>query len=130
MEHRSNSNGLETFLEHWGLLITAVIAVVASQLLLFVMGLRGVRWIWGFVAGLTLLFAGGGLIAYAKLTVYKSGKFLTLGLNSVPEHLRGHYRAGVGECCCSGSSCLCVSWSRNNDTGQQSAPPNAASPTP
>ncbi len=37
---------------------------------------------------------GGFLIAYAKLPVYRSGRFFTFGLNSVPEHLRGFYRWG------------------------------------
>ena len=94
MEHRSHSNGLQTFLEHWGFLVIAVVAFLASQVLMFFTRLTGAPWIWFFVASFALMFAGGGLIGYAKFPVYRSGRFFTFGLKSVPEHLMRHYRWG------------------------------------
>lgn len=94
MEHQSRSNGLRTFVEHWGLLLTAVIAVLGSQVLLFFTRLSGTPWIWFFVASFALMAAGGGLIVYAKLPVYRSGRFFRFGLKSVPEHLQRFYRWG------------------------------------
>jgi hypothetical protein len=94
MEHRKQSNGLKTFLEHWWLVLVAVIAIVSSQILNFFMQLSGTPWIWFFVAGFTLMLLGGGLIGYAKFPVYRSGRFFTFGLKSVPKHLAGYYRWG------------------------------------
>jgi hypothetical protein len=94
MEHRSRSNGLETFLEHWGFVVVAVIAILVSQILMFFMRLSGAPWIWFFVASFALMTVGGGLMCYAKLPVYRSGRFFTFGVKSVPEHLAGHYRWG------------------------------------
>lgn len=94
MDRRSHSNGLETFLEHWGLLITIIIAVIAGKALDFFMALSGTRWIWFFVASFALMIVGGGLIAYAKLPAYRSGRFFTFGLKSVPQQLHGFYRWG------------------------------------
>ena len=94
MEHYPQSNGLQTFLEHWGMLLMAVLAVVASQVLMFFTRLTGAPWIWFFVVSFTLLLVGGGLIVYAKFPVYRSGRFFTFGLRSVPEHLAGYYRWG------------------------------------
>jgi hypothetical protein len=92
MEHRNQSNGLQTFLEHWGLVLTAVIAVLASQVLMFFRRLSGTPWIWFFVASFALMVLGGGLVVYAKLPVYRNGRFFTFGLKSVPEHLLRFYR--------------------------------------
>jgi hypothetical protein len=94
MEHRSRSNGLETFLENWGFMIVAIIAGLASQVLMFFMRLSGTPWIWFLVASFVLITVGSGLICYAKFPVYRSGRFLTFGVKSVPEHLAGHYRWG------------------------------------
>src|SRR6266487_1547686 len=94
MEHRSHSNGLQTFLEHWGFFLGALVAFLASQVLLFFMRLSGTPWIWFFVASFALMIVGGGLIGYAKFPVYRSGRFFTFGLNSVAEHLQGFYHWG------------------------------------
>ena len=94
MDRQSHNNGLETFLEHWGLLITVIIAVVAGKALDSFMALSGAPSIWFFVASFALMVVGGALIVYAKLPVYRSGRFFTLGLKSVPAHLQGFYRWG------------------------------------
>lgn len=94
MEHRSQSSGLQTFLEHWGIVLVGVITFLASQMLLFFIQLSGTPWIWFFVASFALMFVGGGLIGCAKFPVYRSGRFFTYGVKSVPEHLRGYYRWG------------------------------------
>jgi len=91
MDRQSRSNGLETFFEHWGLLITVILAAVAGKALTFFMALSGAPWIWFFVASFALMVVGGTLIVYAKLPVYRGGRFFTFGLKSVPAHLQGFY---------------------------------------
>ena len=71
--------------------LTAIIAVVCSQVLMFFFNLRGQPWIYFFVASVVLLISGATLILYAKLPVYRSGRFFTFGVKSVPERLAGHY---------------------------------------
>ena len=94
MDRRSQSNGLETFLEHWWVWITVVVAIITERVLGFFMGLSGMPCIWFFVASFALMAVGGGLIGYAKLPVYRSGRFFTFGLKSVPEELLGFFRWG------------------------------------
>jgi len=94
MDTHRQSNGWQTFLEHWGLLVTAIVAGVASQVVTFFTELSGALWMWFFAAGFAQLIVGGCLIAYAKFPVYRSGRFFTFGIKSVPEHLRGCYRWG------------------------------------
>ena|SRR5881394_4051761 len=94
MEYRSQSSGLQTFLEHWGFLVIAVLVLECSQALMFFIGLRGERWIWFFVASMVLLLCGASLIVYAKIPAYRSGRFCTFGVKSVPKHLAVYYRWG------------------------------------
>jgi hypothetical protein len=94
MDYRKQSNGWLTYLEHWNIAIVSVIALVASRVLDFFMRLSGAPWLWFFFAGFALMILGGGLIAYAKLPVYRSGRFFTFGLKTVPQHLRGFYGWG------------------------------------
>ncbi len=94
MDRDSHSNGLETFLEHWGLVIMALVVVVTGKMLTFLLGLSGTAWILFFVASFALLIIGGTLIGYAKFPVYRSGRFFTYGEKCVPEQLRGLYRWG------------------------------------
>jgi len=94
MDTHRQSNGLQTFLGHWGFLLAAVVAILASQVLMFFTRLTGARWIWVFVASFALLIVGGCLIGYSKFPVYRSGRFFTFGVKSVPEHLREFYRWG------------------------------------
>ncbi|MEI8291031.1 MAG: hypothetical protein WCH99_16320 [Verrucomicrobiota bacterium] len=94
METQKDSRGLRTFLEHWNFAFVAFFAIVASQVLEFFSRLCGTPWIAFFVAGFALMVLGGGLIVYAKFPVYRSGRFFTFGIKSVPEHLRRVYRRG------------------------------------
>ncbi len=94
MDRRSHTNGLETFLEHWGILVTVLVAVVAGKLLTFFAGLSGLPWLWYLAASFALMVVGGGLIGYAKLPVYRNGRLFTFGLKAVTEELHGFYRWG------------------------------------
>jgi hypothetical protein len=82
------------FLEHWGMILTAVIACIVSEVLIFFTNLSGTPWIYFFVASFVFLFSGCALIAFAKYPVYRSGRFFTFGLKSVPQQLLGYYRWG------------------------------------
>ena len=94
MEHGRKSNGLHTFFEHWGLFLNTIIVIVLAQVLTFFINLTGAPWIWFCVASFAPLTAGGCLLTYAKFPTYRKGKFLTFGINSAPEHLKGFYRWG------------------------------------
>ncbi len=94
MDRHTRRTGWETFHEHWGLPITVVTALVVGKVLTFFMGLSGTPWIWCFVAAFALMIFGAGLIGYAKLPVYRSGRVFSFGLRSVPQQLLGYYRWG------------------------------------
>jgi hypothetical protein len=94
MERRKQGNGLETFLENWGGLLIILIALITSQILMFFINLRGKPWIYFSIAGMVLQVLGAALILYAKLPVYRSGRFFTFGVKSIPKHLAGIYRWG------------------------------------
>jgi hypothetical protein len=94
MDHRSEHNGLQTFLEHWGILLFGATALLVSQALTFLQQLSGAPWIWFCAIGFALMIIGGSWIGYAKLPVYRSGRFFTFGVKSVPRHLLRHYRWG------------------------------------
>ena len=94
MEHRGHSNGLQTFLEHYGFLLTAILAVLCSQVLMFFFNLKGEPWIYFFVASMVLLTCGAALIVYAKMPLYRSRRFFTFGIKSVPKDLISYYRWG------------------------------------
>jgi hypothetical protein len=94
MEHRSQSNGLQTFLEHWWFLSIAIIAILTSQILAFFTGLSGTPWIWCYSIGLAVAAVGVLLIFYAKLPLYRQRRFLTFGSRALPESRRSFYRWG------------------------------------
>ena len=94
MDYRGKDNGWITFLEHWGLALTAAISLLTAQLFLYLINLSGVPWIAFFFVSLILLFLGAGLIVLAKLPLYRSGRFLTFGVKTIPDHLKSHYRWG------------------------------------
>jgi hypothetical protein len=94
MDYRKEDNGLLTFVEHWNILIAGVITVIAIRGANFFMKLSGAPWLWFFSAAFALMIFGGGLISYAKLPVYRSGRFFTFGRKSVPVQLQAAYRWG------------------------------------
>src|SRR5215469_6037755 len=96
METQKNSNGWQTFFENWWFASCAIVAFFTFQVLEYFQNLNGTPFICLFVAGFALMIFGGGLIGYAKLPVYRSGRFLTFGLKSVPDHLQRFYRWGWG----------------------------------
>ncbi len=94
MESQTKNNGWVTFLEHWGFLLMAILAAGISLALPFFYHLKGTPWIYFFIASSTLLISGAALILYAKIPVYRSGRFFTFGAKSIPESLRRIYRWG------------------------------------
>ena len=94
MDTNRQSNGLQTFLEHWGFLVLIIVVCLTAEGIRFFVKLSGAPWNWFFVSSSTLLITGGGLIGYAKFSAYRNGRFFTFGLASVPESLRGVYRWG------------------------------------
>jgi hypothetical protein len=94
MEYQRNSNGLITFLEHWWLLLVAIVALLTSQLLTFFAGLTGVRWIWCYAVALAVAAVGVSLIFYAKIPLYRQWRFFTFGSGALPEGRRPFYRWG------------------------------------
>jgi len=112
MEQHRQSNGLKTFLEHWGLSLTPFLVFLVSPLLFFFMRLSGASWIWFFAASFALMISGGSLICYAKFPIYRRGRLFTFGIKSVPEHLAGYYRWGWRVFLFGVVLSLCLSFSR------------------
>jgi hypothetical protein len=94
MEHRRQSNGLWTFLEHWWYLLLAAFVILASQVLDFLARLSGIPWIWCYSVGLAVAAVGVSLIFYAKLPLYRQRRFFTFGSRALPESKRPFYRWG------------------------------------
>ena len=94
MDTHRQSNGLQTFLEHYWFLTIGVSAVLASLVLGFFSRLTGTPWIWCYAVA--LLFAGIGvsLIFFAKLPLYRERRFFTFGSRALPEGRRVFYRWG------------------------------------
>jgi hypothetical protein len=112
MENHRRTNGLVTFLEHWGLLLTAALGLLVSQVVVFFMRLSGTPWIWFFGASFALMIIGGTLIACAKFPAYRSGRFFAFGPKSVPAHLQVYYRWGWRVFAFGVVLSLCLLWSR------------------
>ena len=94
MEYHRQDNGLLAFLEHWGFLVGALSVFVFTKVLDFFFNLNGELWIYLFAASMGLLITGAGLIFFAKIPVYRSGRFLTFGLKSIPRRLVVFYKWG------------------------------------
>jgi hypothetical protein len=94
MELRSQSNGLRTFLEHWGFLTVAVAFILTTAVLDFFTNLSGMSWIWCYGGALAIATVGAFLIFYAKLPLYRQRRFLTFGSRALPETSRPFYRWG------------------------------------
>jgi hypothetical protein len=94
MDTHRQSNGLQTFLEHYWFLVIAISALVASQLLSFFTRLTGTPWIWCYGVGLFVATVGVALIFYSKLPLYRQRRFFTFGSAALPESRRSFYRWG------------------------------------
>jgi hypothetical protein len=94
MEHRNQSNGWQTFLEHWWFVLMPAIAFLMTQFLEFFTRLTGTPWIWCYGIGLAVAAVGTSLIFYAKLPLYRQRQFLTFGSRALPESSRPFYRWG------------------------------------
>jgi hypothetical protein len=94
MDYRRQSNGLVTFLEHWWLLLVAVVALLTTQLLTFLTRLAGTRWVWCYAIGLAVAAVGLSLIFHAKIPLYRQRRFFTFGSAALPESKRPFYRWG------------------------------------
>jgi hypothetical protein len=113
MDYQRHSNGLVTFLEHWWLVVTAIVALLMSQLLTFFAELTGTRWIWCYGIGLTVSAVGVSLIFCAKIPLYREGRFFTFGSGALPESRRAFYRWGYRCCIFAFALLLCLLLSRS-----------------
>ncbi|MCL5096759.1 MAG: hypothetical protein M1608_04370 [Candidatus Omnitrophica bacterium] len=94
MDTHRQSNGLQTFLEHYWFLVIGVSAVLASLVLSFFSRLTGTPWICCYGIGLAVAEVGVSLIFYAKLPLYRQRRFLTFGSRALPDSSRPFYRWG------------------------------------
>ncbi|MGH8024109.1 MAG: hypothetical protein ACRED1_11035 [Limisphaerales bacterium] len=94
METSKDTNGLQTFLEHWEFALLAVFAIVILLIVDFFLNLREWPWIILCFASFALMICGAVLIGSAKPPVYRDGRFFTFGVNSVPDRSRRLYRLG------------------------------------
>src|ERR1044071_3181596 len=94
MDTHRQSNGLQTFLEHYWFLVIAVSAFASSLVMSFFSRLAGTSWIWCYGAALFVAGVGVALIFYSKLPLYRQRRFFTFGSGALPESLRACYRWG------------------------------------
>jgi hypothetical protein len=85
---------LQTFLEHWGFLLMAIVGLLAAQVLMFFTRLTGTPWIWCYGVGLFVAAVGVALLFYSKLPLYRQRRFFTFGSAALPEGRRSFYRWG------------------------------------
>lgn len=94
MDTHGQSNGLQTFVEHYWFLVIGVSAVVGSQFLSLFSRLTGTPWIWCYAVGLFVAVVGVTLVFYSKLPLYRQRRFFTFGSGALPESRRAFYRWG------------------------------------
>ncbi|HEY0454964.1 MAG TPA: hypothetical protein VGE41_01215 [Verrucomicrobiae bacterium] len=78
----------------WGTIITAVGAILTSQLFRFFSRLSGLPWIYCYAVALITALVGAALLFYAKLPLYRQREFFTFGCRTLPESRRPYYRCG------------------------------------
>jgi len=71
-----------------------IISLATSVVFSFFGNLTGKPWIYFLIASNVLLITGAALILYAKIPIYRSGRFFTFGVKTVPVRLSGFYRWG------------------------------------
>lgn len=94
MEYRKENNGWHTLLDQFFYPVAPFVLVSAWIVISFFQNLTDLPWIHFFVTNVVLVFSGAGLILYAKYPVYRSGRFFTFGIGSIPQGLKGFYRWG------------------------------------
>jgi hypothetical protein len=94
MEYRKESQGLQTFIEHLGMLPLLVVSSLGCHLFFSLMGLKGHSWLAVLLGSFVLQVLGCVLIGYAKLPAYRDRRYFTFGLQSVPAIRAGYYRWG------------------------------------
>jgi hypothetical protein len=82
------------FFEHWQFLPIVIVAILVNEVFEYFSNLCGTPWICFFIASFTLMMLGATMIAFAKFPAYRSGRFFTFGIKTVPEKLAGHYKWG------------------------------------
>jgi hypothetical protein len=112
MDYHRESNGWMTFLEHWWFLVVAVVGFVASQIITFFAKLTGTPWIWCYGVSLVIAAAGVALLFYAKVPLYREGRFFTFGARALPEDRRSFYRWGYRCVAFAIALLLCLLFSR------------------
>ena len=94
MDTQRESNGWQTFFEHWGLFFPAIVGVCGYQILMFFTRLSGTPWIWCYGVAVFVGIVGAGLLLYAKVPLYRERRFFTFGVRALPEERRPFYRWG------------------------------------
>ena len=94
MDTHRQSNGLQSFLEHYWFLGIGVSGVLASLVLSFFSRLTGTPWIWCYGVGLFVAVVGVALLFYSKLPLYQQRRFFTFGRAALLEGRRSFYRWG------------------------------------
>ena len=82
------------WLGDWAILLVAVIGMIGSCLLSFFNELTGSPWIWFYFIAIVLGASGVALIFWAKLPLYRIGRFFTFGAAALPVERRSFYRWG------------------------------------
>jgi hypothetical protein len=116
MEQQRHSDSYQwwKFLEHWCLLLSVLIIFVTVQAFFFFLDLTGTTWVCFLAASFALMLSGAALIVNAKLPAYRSGRFLSFGIKSVPEHLTRRYRWGWRLLLAGMAVALCLLLSRHD----------------
>ena len=112
MDFQRQTNGLVTFVEHWGLLLAVAFVFLALQVFSFFANLNGGRWIWCYAISLSIAAVGATLIFYAKLPLYQQRRFFTFGSRALREDRRPFYRWGYGCVIVAAAMLFCLFLSR------------------
>jgi hypothetical protein len=94
MDHHSQSNGLESFLEHWSILVVGLIVIGTLEITGLFERMGGTARLCFLIASIGLLLVGSGLVGYAKVPAHRSGPLFAFGAKSVSEGFVGYYRWG------------------------------------
>jgi hypothetical protein len=94
MEYRRDHHGRLTFLEHWGLILPGVLGLLGLGMINAFRRLDGALWLVLLTIAGVLLLSGAGLLLAAKLPVYRSRRYFTFGIQSIPAQRVAHYRWG------------------------------------